>query len=162
MEFIRRNISEVLADLPEICAAHLPSDNSPILIKRGTRGYCQRWEAYDGERFNKYHGMGDQTVVEISLRTAADHFGRKLSRSVVRVVLRFAQLGTWREAEFWRHPHILWIRPTVQSVRRMRQRYLPNVCRSLGEQFCSGGQARRNSLSRAMRSWDSVGCLIRY
>jgi hypothetical protein len=25
MEFIRRNISEVLADLPEICAAHLPS-----------------------------------------------------------------------------------------------------------------------------------------
>jgi len=43
MEFIRRNISEVLADLPEICAAHLPSDNSPILIKRGTRGYCQRW-----------------------------------------------------------------------------------------------------------------------
>ena len=106
--------------------------------------------------------MGDQTVVEISLRTAADHFGRKLSRSVVRVVLRFAQLGTWRAAGFWRHPHILWIRPTVQSVRRMRQRYLPNVCRSLGEQFCSGGQTRRNSLSRAMRSWDSVGCLIRY
>jgi hypothetical protein len=44
--------------------------------------------------------MGDQTVVEISLRTAADHFGRKLSRSVVRVVLRFAQLGTWRAAGF--------------------------------------------------------------
>ena len=39
MEFTRRNISEVLADPPEICAAHLPSDNSPILIKRGTRGY---------------------------------------------------------------------------------------------------------------------------
>jgi hypothetical protein len=28
MEFIRRNISDVLADLPEICAAHLPSDNT--------------------------------------------------------------------------------------------------------------------------------------
>ena len=28
MEFIRRDISEVLADLPEICEAHLPSDNS--------------------------------------------------------------------------------------------------------------------------------------
>jgi hypothetical protein len=56
------NISEVLADLPEICAAHLPSDNSPILIKRGTRGYCQRWEAYDGERFNKYHRITDAQV----------------------------------------------------------------------------------------------------
>jgi hypothetical protein len=62
MEFIRRNISEVLADLPEICAAHLPSDNSPILIKRGKRGYCQRWEAYDGERFNKHHGITDAQV----------------------------------------------------------------------------------------------------
>ena len=54
--------SEVLADLPTICAAHLPSDNSPILIKRGTRGYCQRWEAYDGERFNKHHGITDAQV----------------------------------------------------------------------------------------------------
>ena len=62
MEFIRRSISEVLADLPEICAAHLPSDNSPILIKRGKRGYCQRWEAYDGERFNKHHGITDAQV----------------------------------------------------------------------------------------------------
>ena len=62
MEFIRRNISEVLADLPAICAAHLPSDNSPILIKRGTRGYCQRWEAYDGERFNKHNGITDAQV----------------------------------------------------------------------------------------------------
>jgi hypothetical protein len=62
MEFIRRNIGDVLADLPEICAAHLPSDNSPILIKRGTRGYCLRWEAYDGERFNKHHGITDAQV----------------------------------------------------------------------------------------------------
>ena len=60
MEFTRRNISEVLADPPEICAAHLPSDNSPILIKRGTRGYVN--EAYDGERFNKYHGITDAQV----------------------------------------------------------------------------------------------------
>ena len=62
MEFIRRSISEVLADLPEICAAHLPSDNSAILIKRGERGYCLRWEAYDGERFNKHHGITDAQV----------------------------------------------------------------------------------------------------
>ena len=63
MEFIRRRFSEVLADLPKICAAHLPSDDSPILIKRGTRTVlCQRWEAYDGERFNKYHGITDAQV----------------------------------------------------------------------------------------------------
>ncbi len=61
MEFIRRSISGVLA-VPEICAAHLPSDNSPILIKRGTRGYCLRWEAYDGERSNKHHGVTDAQV----------------------------------------------------------------------------------------------------
>ena len=48
--------------LPEICAAHLPSDNSAILIKRGERGYCLRWEAYDGERFNKHHGITDAQV----------------------------------------------------------------------------------------------------
>ena len=71
-EFIRRSIREVLADLPEICAAHLPSDNSAILIKRGERGYCLRWEAYDGERFNKHHGI---TGAQVGAMLTGSMFG---------------------------------------------------------------------------------------
>jgi hypothetical protein len=55
----------VLRKCWQICpkfAPHLPSDNSAILIKRGKRGYCLRWEAYDGERFNKHHGITDAQV----------------------------------------------------------------------------------------------------
>ena len=109
MEFVRRNISEVLADLPEICAAHLPSENSPILIKRGTRGYCQRWETYDGERFNKYHGITDAQAGERS----RSHVRLRLSRrrSASRWTNQVNRLNTYTPCEEQR------LKRRLQSVR---------------------------------------------
>jgi hypothetical protein len=53
---VRRNITDVLADLPKVCAAHSPGDNAPILIRRGERGYFPA-PGIDVDAFNARHGV---------------------------------------------------------------------------------------------------------
>lgn len=57
----RRNISEVLANLPAFCAAEHPTDCSPILIKRGESGY---WPApgVHVATFNRQRGISAAQV----------------------------------------------------------------------------------------------------
>lgn len=61
MRLARRNIEAVLADLPQFAAARLPTDGSPILLKRGERGY---WivEGMDPDAFNKQRGISHAQV----------------------------------------------------------------------------------------------------
>lgn len=50
--------------LPEICAALHPTDNSPILIRRGEAGY-HPWPGKTEEdvtRFNERHGISDDVI----------------------------------------------------------------------------------------------------
>lgn len=49
---IKRSMAEKMADLPELCAAKLPSDNSPIMIKRGEDGYYPAARDLDVDAFN--------------------------------------------------------------------------------------------------------------
>lgn len=44
-EVIKRDPAEVMKDLPEVCYARNPADNSPVLLKRGVVGY---WPAKPG------------------------------------------------------------------------------------------------------------------
>lgn len=57
MTLIRRDITLVLADLPELCAHRLPGTNEPILIKRGSMGYWPRHGSFDVDAFNEHHGI---------------------------------------------------------------------------------------------------------
>jgi hypothetical protein len=51
MEFIRRDISEVLADLPEICAAHLPR----ITAQSSSNAERADRETRTGLHVDRYH-----------------------------------------------------------------------------------------------------------
>jgi hypothetical protein len=57
------DVLEVLQKLPQFCGARLPSDNSPIMIKRGVMGYWQ-WQiqGMTPERYNERHGITDIQV----------------------------------------------------------------------------------------------------
>ncbi len=43
---------EMIEKLPELCMSRLPSDGSPVLIRRGEDGY-RPWHAYDPDHFNQ-------------------------------------------------------------------------------------------------------------
>jgi hypothetical protein len=59
---IQRDITEVLADLPKMCAAYLPSDNSPIWIARGATGYWPAPADLDVNAFNTKHAISKAQV----------------------------------------------------------------------------------------------------
>lgn len=44
-EVLKRDPAEVMKDLPEVCYARNPADNSPVILKRGVIGY---WPARQG------------------------------------------------------------------------------------------------------------------
>lgn len=56
------DILATLAKLPELCAARLPTDNSPILIRRGSAGYWPFRPDLDVEAFNAHHGISTAQV----------------------------------------------------------------------------------------------------
>lgn len=52
------DLLETLQKLPPICASRLPSDDSPILIKRGVKGYFKvDHPDFDVNGFNARHGV---------------------------------------------------------------------------------------------------------
>lgn len=44
-EVLKRDPAEVMKDLPEVCYARNPADNTPVILKRGVIGY---WPARHG------------------------------------------------------------------------------------------------------------------
>jgi hypothetical protein len=59
---VKRNIEAVLADLPQFAAARLPSDDTPVLIMRGERGYWPWPPGIDPDAFNKQRGISAAQV----------------------------------------------------------------------------------------------------
>ncbi len=53
------DVLEVLEKLPKLCATRLPSDNTPILIRRGVSGYYPAPPSLDVEGFNLRHGVSE-------------------------------------------------------------------------------------------------------
>ncbi len=70
------DVLETLKKLPRMCAANNPADDSPILIKRGVKGY---WPAprpgFDVDAFNARHGV---TVQQREAMLAGSMFGWEL------------------------------------------------------------------------------------
>ena len=67
------DVLETLKKLPEMCAARSPSDDSPILIKRGVSGY---WPAprpdFDVDGFNARQGI---TAAQVEAMQIGSMFG---------------------------------------------------------------------------------------
>jgi hypothetical protein len=61
-ELVHRDMLEVLADLPELCAARLNSTGQPILLKRGHRGYWPFRHDLDVKAFNEHHKVTPRQV----------------------------------------------------------------------------------------------------
>ena len=51
-----RSLADVLAELPPMCAAHLPATGEAVLLRRGVRGY-QQAPRLDVDAFNAIHGV---------------------------------------------------------------------------------------------------------
>lgn len=53
---IKREYGAVIADLPEMCFVQHPTENIPVLVKRGVKGY---WPLphYDAAGWNERHGV---------------------------------------------------------------------------------------------------------
>ena len=51
------DVLDTLTKLPKLCAARSPSDNSPILIRRGETGYYPYRRDLDVDVFNARHGV---------------------------------------------------------------------------------------------------------
>lgn len=69
---IQREILQVLADLPEMCATRRLTDGSPILIKRGTVGYWPLRDDFDVDAFNARHGI---TPAQVEAMMTGSMFG---------------------------------------------------------------------------------------
>ncbi|MDF0491457.1 hypothetical protein PX699_16770 [Sphingobium sp. H39-3-25] len=61
-----------LAKLPEMCAAHLPGTDEPIVIKRGEKGY---WPMPDGMTIEAINATFDATPAQITAMQAGSMFG---------------------------------------------------------------------------------------
>ena len=66
------DVLTVLAKLPPMCAARLPSTNKPILIKRGVAGYWPAPDSLDVEAMNARHGI---TAAQVKAMQAGSMFG---------------------------------------------------------------------------------------
>jgi hypothetical protein len=47
----------LMEKLPELCASRLLTDGSPIMLKRGVKGYWPMPEGFDVEGFNERKGI---------------------------------------------------------------------------------------------------------
>lgn len=66
------DVLKTLEKLPEICASRLPSDNSPIMLKRGVVGYWPAPPALDPDDYNARHGI---TPDQVEAMAAGSIFG---------------------------------------------------------------------------------------
>jgi hypothetical protein len=72
-ELFRRDIMEILADLPKVCAARKPDDNTPIIIRRGEPGYHPApRQDFDVDGFNSRHNV---TAAQVEAMLAGSMFG---------------------------------------------------------------------------------------
>jgi hypothetical protein len=62
----KRDMIDILAELPATCAARHPTDESPILIQRGESGYIPLSRGFNVERYNERHGH-NAAIVEAML-----------------------------------------------------------------------------------------------
>lgn len=69
-ELIRREIVQVLSDLPEFCFSRLNTTGAPIIIKRGSIGYYETHPKRDVERAN-----AELTAAQVEAMEAGSHFG---------------------------------------------------------------------------------------
>lgn len=68
-EIIKRDIVDVLKDLPELCYARRMTDGCPVLIKRGVMGYWQAKPGICPEDENEK--MGVNVAQEMAMVTAS-------------------------------------------------------------------------------------------
>ena len=66
------DVLATLAKLPELCAARLPNDGSPILIRRGVAGYWPFKPDLDVDEFNARHGT---TPAQVEAMLCGSMFG---------------------------------------------------------------------------------------
>lgn len=53
------DVLKTLEKLPPLCAARQPSDNSPVIIRRGISGYYPAPLNLDVDGFNARHGVSE-------------------------------------------------------------------------------------------------------
>ncbi len=71
-DLIRRDITEVLADLPRRCALHNAANGSPIMVARGERGYWNLRPGFDVDGYNERRGI---TAAQIEAMEIGSMFG---------------------------------------------------------------------------------------
>ena len=57
-----QDVLDTLSKLPKMCAARLPMDDSPIIIKRGVSGYWQAAPDFDVECYNTCNNITDDQL----------------------------------------------------------------------------------------------------
>lgn len=102
-ELVRREIMQVLADLPEYCYSRLPTTGEPILIKRGSTGYWPAHTRIEPESLNA--GL---TAAQVAAMEAGSHFGFDIPGADPLNYPELAQ-SSWypadRRARWFKHPH---------------------------------------------------------
>ena len=70
-DLVQRDITEILADLPKLCALRNLTDGKPIIVKRGETGY---WPApnIDPDAFNARRGI---TPAQVEAMRIGSMFG---------------------------------------------------------------------------------------
>lgn len=61
------DVLKTLEKLPVECAARHPSDNSPMLVKRGVAGYWPMLPGFDVDGFNARHGISPAQVQAMTI-----------------------------------------------------------------------------------------------
>jgi hypothetical protein len=69
---VENDVAKVLEKLPEICAARLPSDQSPILLHRGVPGYTPWKPSFDVDGYNSRKGI---TPAQVEAMLVGSMFG---------------------------------------------------------------------------------------
>lgn len=68
----KSDVLEVLQKLPRQCAALLPGEDAPILIKRGVSGFWRLKPGFDVAGYNARHGV---TADQVEAMLAGSAFG---------------------------------------------------------------------------------------
>jgi len=66
------DVRHALKKLPPLCAARHPTDGTPIVLKRGVRGYLPASPRLDVDAFNSCHGI---TLAQVEAMEIGSHFG---------------------------------------------------------------------------------------
>ena len=66
------DVRHALKKLPPLCAARHPTDGTPIVLKRGVRGYFPASPRLDVDAFNSRHGI---TPAQVEAMEIGSHCG---------------------------------------------------------------------------------------